>query len=161
MFSFSRFVQLWCHAVPVAGVDLPVLACLQAMPVHPCVLCLAEWQNVAPGTVRWAAGEYRARWTQFHLKGNWRTGSHLSRSKFASGLHSVRWNRCSPPSNFEMRTSRPRGLSVARAGLPALRDISRDPSPSVRVYLPVDCSTSLLCLAFTRSLSLNIDDQFI
>lgn len=54
-----------------------------------------------------------------------------------------------PPSNVEMRTSRPRGLSVARGGLP-LKDVSRDPAPSARVYLPVDGPASLfLPLSFT------------
>lgn len=85
----------------------------------------------------------------------------LTHSKFKSDLHSVRWNQRNPPSNFEMRSSRP-GLSVARRGLTALRDISRDLSPSVRVYLSVDCSTSLsLYLSFILSLSLNIEDSFI
>lgn len=59
-----------------------------------------------------------------------------------------------PPSNFEMRPRRPRGLSVARCGLTALRDISRDPSPSVRVYLSVSVPVSV-------SHSLNIEDSFI
>lgn len=86
----------------------------------------------------------------------------LSHSKFKSDLHSVRWNQRNPPSNFEMRPSRPRGLSVARCGLTALGDISRDLSPSVCVYLSVDCSTSLSpYLSFTLSLSLNIEDSFI
>lgn len=84
----------------------------------------------------------------------------LSRWKFKSDLHSVRWNQRNPPSNFEMRPSRPRGLSVACRGLTALRDISRDLSPSDRVCLSVDCSTSLSpCLSFT--LSLNIEDPSI
>lgn len=137
------------------GASVYLCAFAWALPVHPWVL--------SPRTVHCAAGEYHTCWTQFHLERNWRTRLTLSHSKFKSDLHSVRWNQGNPPSNFEMRPSRPRGLWVARRGLTALRDISRDLSPSIRVYLSVlDCSTSVsLYLSFTLSLSLNIEDSFI
>lgn len=76
----------------------------------------------------------------------------LSHSKFKSDLHSVRCNQRNPPSNFEMRPSRPGGLSVAHRGLTALRDISRDLSPSIRVYLSVDCSPCICHLLLSLSL---------